>query len=377
MEGVLARRLYRSTGDGKNFAEAKEMNPEETKIVPFAQKVKNVRDLLLKSKPQIEMALPKHVSIDRMLRVAMTAIQRNPKLLECTQVSLLASIMQSAQLGLETDGVLGEAHLVPFGKQVQFIPGYKGLMKLARNSREISTIFASEVYQKDLFSFAYGLDPKLDHIPNNQEDPGPIIAFYAVSKLKDGGSQFVVMWRRQVDGIRDKSPGYIAARKFKLQTPWDTHYPEMGKKTVIRRLCKYLPSSAELQQAIALDEMAEAGIDQNLESIINISPEIMEPEKNEGSNLDAVVDSDRAAEPAPAKSGNTPREQVQILCQRKDIPEEALMTKLGQMGIEDKGEIQHKHMKELIEWATTWRPPGQKPSPTQKSLVKADYDDSN
>jgi recombination protein RecT len=348
------------------------MSAEETKkMVPFAEKVKNVRDLLMKIKPQIEMALPKHVSIDRMLRVAMTAIQRNPKLLECTQVSLLASFMQAAQLGLETDGVLGEAHLVPFGKQVQFIPGYKGLMKLARNSREISTIFAAEVCQKDMFSFAYGLDPKLDHVPSSEEDPGPIVAFYAVSKLKDGGSQFVVMWRRQVDGIRDKSPGYLAAKKFKLQTPWETHYAEMGKKTAIRRLCKYLPASAELQQAIALDEMAEAGIDQNLESFINISPEIMEAEKTEDSKLDAVVDSDRPAEPAPAK--NTPREQAQRLCEGKGIPEDAFMTKLGQMGIEEKKEIQQKHLKELIEWATTWE---KKAAPVQKNLVKADYDDA-
>jgi recombination protein RecT len=347
------------------------MSAEETKMVPFAQKVKNVRDLLMKSKPQIEMALPKHVSIDRMLRVAMTAIQRNPKLLECTQVSLLASIMQGAQLGLETDGVLGEAHLVPFGKQVQFIPGYKGLMKLARNSREISTIFASEVSQKDMFSFAYGLDPKLDHVPSSEEDPGPIVAFYAVSRLKDGGSQFVVMWKRQVDGIRDKSPGYLAAKKFKLQTPWETHYAEMGKKTAIRRLCKYLPASAELQQAIALDEMAEAGIDQNLESIINISPEIVEPENNEASRtkLDSVVDSGEAPR-------NTPREQAQRLCEGKGIPEEAFITKLGQMGIEDKAEIQQKHLKELIEWATTWQAPGKKMAPAQKNLVPSDYDDS-
>jgi recombination protein RecT len=354
---------------------------KKTELAPFSKKVKEVRALLEKSKAQLAMAIPKHVSIDRMLRTTMTAIQRNPKLLDCSQVSLLAAIMQGAQLGLETDGVLGEAHLVPYKKVVQFIPGYKGLMKLARNSREISTIFASEVYKHDQFSFQYGSDSKLHHIPVprlEEKDIGPIIAFYAVAKLKDGNSQFVVLWKYQVDAIRDKSPGYIAAQKFDLQTPWDTHYEEMGKKTAIRRLCKYLPATAELQRAVSLDEMAEAGIDQDLESIINISPEIMEPENNEGSKtkLDSVVDSDRPAEAPPARSGNTPMEQAQILCEKKGIPEEALMTKLGQMGIEDKKEIQHKHLKELIEWATTWRAPGQKPLPAQKTLVKADYDDA-
>lgn len=265
----------------------------QSEIVPFQKKVASVRKLLERFKPQMVLALPKHLDADRMLRVALTAIQRNPKLLECSQTSLLASIMQSAQLGLEPDGVLGEAYLIPFGKQIQFIPGYKGLMKLARNSREISTIFASEVYQKDIFSFAYGLDPKLDHVPSDQEDPGPIIAFYAISKLKDGGSQFVVMWKRQVDGIRDKSPGYIAAKKYKLQTPWETHYPEMGKKTAIRRLCKYLPTSVELARAVALDEMAEAGVDQNLESFIDITDEGDEAPK---SKLDALADAGKKKE---------------------------------------------------------------------------------
>jgi recombination protein RecT len=259
----------------------------QSEIVPFQKKVANVRKLLERFKPQMALALPKHLDADRMLRVALTAIQRTPKLLECTQTSLLAAIMQGAQLGLEMDGVLGEAYIVPYGKVVQFIPGYKGLMKLARNSREISTIFASEVYQNDRFSFAYGLDPKLEHVPSDQEDPGPIIAFYAVSKLKDGGAQFVVMWKRQVDGIRNKSAGYIAAKKYDKESPWDSHYPEMGKKTVIRRLCKYLPASAELQKALALEEMADAGIDQNLESIIDITDKTSEEEP---SKLDALVD---------------------------------------------------------------------------------------
>src|SRR4249919_1917764 len=100
-----------------------ESEAKKTELQPFQKKVKDIRALLEKTKPQMQMALPKHVSIDRMLRTTMTAIQRNPKLLECTQVSLLAAIMQGAQLGLETDGVLGEAHLVPYKKVVQFIPG--------------------------------------------------------------------------------------------------------------------------------------------------------------------------------------------------------------------------------------------------------------
>lgn len=265
------------------------MNAQASAIVPFQQKVANVRTLLEKSKGQIQMALPRHISLDRMLRVAMTSIQKTPKLLECNQTSLLAAIMQAAQLGLEPDGLLGQAYLVPFKTTVTLIPGYKGLLKLARNSGEISTVQAHEVYKDDHFKFSYGLEPKLEHEPNADSDMNPdnIVAFYAIAKLKDGGTQFEVMWRKQVDAIRKRS-------KSSNDGPWVTDYAEMGKKTVLRRLCKMLPSSIELAKAVALDEQAEAGIKQDLDTIIDISATTEEEPK---SALDALVDADKGKEP--------------------------------------------------------------------------------
>jgi recombination protein RecT len=288
-----------------------------TEIVPFKQKVISVAKLLDSKKKQLAIALPKHITVERMLGVALRSIQKTPQLVECDQASLINAVFQSAQLGLECDGVLGHAFLVPFKKKVVLIPGYKGLLKLARNSGEISTIQAHEVRQKDTFKFHYGLDPILEHIPTPDDDPGGIVAFYAVARLKDGSTQFEVMWVRQVNAIRDRSEGYRAAKQYGKSTPWETDYAEMGKKTALRRLCKMLPSSVELARAISLDEEADAGI-QDLDSVIDLT--IDEPTNGDEQNgngtskLDQVVDAGKgnggqAETPTETKAAPTETKQ--------------------------------------------------------------------
>ena len=233
--------------------------------------VENVRSLLSKSKEQIRMALPKHMSPERMMRIAMTSVQRTPKLLECDPITLLGAIIQSAQLGLEPDGVTGQAYLVPFRNnkknrmEVQFIPGYKGLMSLARRSGEIGSIEARVVYEKDYFEFEFGLNPVLKHVPARlpEEERGQITFFYAVARIKNFAlPQFEVMSKEEVDDVRKRS-------KAADSGPWVTDYIPMGQKTVIRRLCKFLPQNAELATAIALDEKAEVDLPQDLGVIVD------------------------------------------------------------------------------------------------------------
>lgn len=241
----------------------KQDEKKSTEIVPVNAKADQVRMLLEKAKPQIAVALPRHLSADRMLRIAMTSIRRTPTLLACTQQSLLGAVMQAAQLGLECDGVLGHAYLVPFKGVVQLIVGYKGLIDLARRSGQLSTIFARIVYSKDQFEYAYGLTERLEHIPSGETDPGEVLAVYAVARLKDGGTQFEVMTRAEVDAIRARS-------QAKDSGPWVTDFAEMAKKTCLRRLCKMLPASVELSRAVALDERADIGLSQQLEDVIDV-----------------------------------------------------------------------------------------------------------
>ena len=239
--------------------------------------------LLTQRKAEIAKMLPKHLNAERLLKVAQIAATTTPALAKCDVASLVGAIGQCAQMGLERNTVLGHAYLVPFNTKrkdangqdrwvnsVQVIIGYKGLIDLARRSGQIISIAAHEVCQNDEFDMVYGLDEKLMHKPAMGER-GEVTGFYAVAKLKDGGHAFEFMSRHQVESIRDGSQGWQQAVKFKKQAihPWQAHFVEMGRKTVIRRLSKFLPLSIEFQTASALDEMAESGRDQHIDTALD------------------------------------------------------------------------------------------------------------
>ncbi|WP_081895127.1 recombination protein RecT [Mesoaciditoga lauensis] len=223
---------------------------------------KNVQDLLKRMAPEIQRALPKHLDADRIARIALTEMRKNPKLLNCSNTSLLGAIMTAAQLGLEP-GALGHVYLIPYynsktkSMEVQLQIGYKGMLDLVRRSGEITSISAHTVHENDEFEFEYGLAEKLRHIPNISQDRGEITAVYAVAHFKDGGYSFLVMSKGDVEKIRkrSKSPNF---------GPWVTDYDAMARKTAIKQLCKYLPISVEIQKAIAADETTKRGISQDM-----------------------------------------------------------------------------------------------------------------
>ncbi|GLW61700.1 hypothetical protein Hthe01_20490 [Hydrogenophilus thermoluteolus] len=247
-------------------------NLNRAQAVQPAQQVVTFPAMLEKYKSEIARALPRHINPDRMARIALTAFRMNPKLGECDPRSIFAAIIQSSQLGLEV-GLMGEAHLVPYGNQCQLIPGYTGLMKLARQSGLVQDIYAHEVRENDRFTLKLGLERSLEHeplagpggFPASDEERGEVVGFYAVAVFKDGSRTFVAMSRKEVERIRDKSPGYQMAKRNKRASVWDTEFVAMGLKTVIRRLCKYLPKSPELAMALALDTASELGKPQNLD----------------------------------------------------------------------------------------------------------------
>lgn len=217
------------------------------------EKVATVRGLLEKSKNQLAMALPKHLTAERFMRLAMTSFQRNADLLACTPQSLIGAIMESAQLGLEIGGVLGHAYLVPYKLKggtvvAQFIPGYRGLVDLARRSGCVSTISATCVYEGEYFTYSKGLELKLEHRPDlSGKKRGKLTFVYAICVLRDGGKEFDVMSRDDVERIRQRAPS-------PNKGPWVSDYDEMAKKTVLRRLSKLLPMSVETQRAFEIDE---------------------------------------------------------------------------------------------------------------------------
>jgi len=204
-------------------------------------------------RPKIASMLPKHITPERMLKALFLAASKTPALFSCTQESLIKSLMDASSLGLDCSGTLGSAYLVPFQNrkknvtECQLIPGYRGLIDLARRSNEISSIEAHPVYAQDQFEVSFGTNPVLVHKPYLKPDRKPqYICFYAVATLKDGSKQIEVMTLADVEKIRGMS-------KMGTSGPWKDHFGEMGRKTVVRRIVKYLPMSAELEKALQLD----------------------------------------------------------------------------------------------------------------------------
>lgn len=253
------------------------------------QKISTVRQLLKRNAGPIRAALPVHMSADRFLRIALTCLQKTPKLMDCTPESFLGAVMTAAQLGLEPDGITGMAYLIPYGGKVNFQPGFQGLMELARRSGEISQIIPRTVREGDEFRYNYGVDKdELHHVEGEGETPGAITHVYCIVRMKDGTSSFEVWPVARINAHRDR---YSQASQSKKDSPWETHFEAMSMKTLIIRALKYAPKSVELQKAIAMSEMAEAGIDQHLDASgfdLELPPQ--EPAKTQLEKLTETVD---------------------------------------------------------------------------------------
>lgn len=223
--------------------------------------------LLETYKVEIARALPRHVKPDRMIKIALTSARKNPELLECTPESFLGAVIQSSQLGLEPDTPMGHAYLVPFRngktgkKEVNFMTGYRGLLDLVYRTADAPILWPTAVYDGDGFEYKLGLNPALDHVAMPHDSLARLTYVYCVASFRDGRKVFDVMTFAEVEAIRCRSK----ATGF---TPWKTDYEAMAKKTVIRRMVKYLPMSAELQRAVGLDELAERGEDQGNEDFL-------------------------------------------------------------------------------------------------------------
>lgn len=227
---------------------------------------------------KVRTALPKHMNVEKVMRAFGSEIDKNPDLKNCNPKSVIDALLQASQLGLEVSSVLGHAYLIPFNKSVntgtkakpvwsktkicQFILGYRGMISLARRSGQIISIYAQAVYENDVFEFQWGIDEKLKHTPA-AGDRGPFKAAYAIAKLENTysqagkeGIQFDVMYKGDIDKIRARSKSDSGGKS----SPWQTDYEEMAKKTVLRRLFKYLPISIEIQENIIAEERSDLGI---------------------------------------------------------------------------------------------------------------------
>jgi len=236
---------------------------------------KDIRALLQSEgvKQQLAMVLPKHLTPERMARVACTAILKTPKLAECRPESLLQALMLCSQAGLEPDG--RNAHLIPYGDSCQVIFDYKGLVAIAERNG-VECIYADKVCENDEFTASVeDGEKKISHRINWKGDRGNAYAYYA-SCRRNGRLDYEVMQRSEVDAIRKRS-------KASGSGPWVTDYDEMAKKTVLRRMSKRWDLTAEIHEAI----QSEPGFAPMKQAVV-APPTFLEAPKEEPA--EAVVD---------------------------------------------------------------------------------------
>ena len=231
------------------------MAASANRSVAKSNKPMQIKDYIKSYEREIAKALPSVITPERFARMATTAVTQNPALATCTPQSFIGAMLTAAQLGLEPNTPLGQAYLIPYGNNCQFQLGYRGLIELAYRSGDIKSIDAQVVHANDEFDFEFGVYANLKHKPV-KKDRGDAEWVYAIYHTKDGGYGFQVM---SVDDINRHKAKYSKAKN----SPWDTAWDEMAKKTVIKKVLKYAPLKTEFARALAADEATTDAVIEN------------------------------------------------------------------------------------------------------------------
>jgi recombination protein RecT len=234
------------------------------------QKVVTVYDFLEQKKDLIAKALPASITPDRLIGVFTMVLRSSPELAQCSQMSLISSVIQTVQLGL-TPGNIGHCYYIPFNnkqkdgsyqKEVQFVIGYKGIVELVNRCGKASLLSTEIVYENDKFEHQMGLNPILNHVPTSG-DRGSVAGVYCIAKnLVANEKVFVYLSKADIDKVRLSSKAGQSD-----YSPWAKWYEEMAKKTAVKRICKLLPLSVDDQRKVAQDETIKNEIQPDMASV--------------------------------------------------------------------------------------------------------------
>jgi len=236
------------------------------------KKADNFPAMLNAFKQEIAKALPRHLNPDRMARIALTAFRRTPKLAECDPRSVFAAVIQASQLGLEPD-TLGRAYLIPYKRECQFVPGWKGLVDLVNRSGE-ATAWTGAVFKGDEFDFGLGDSPFVSHKPGENFDEADLTHVYAVGRVKGAQWPIVEVW--PISKVKKHRDRYNKVGKAHYSFD---NFEMYARKVVLLQVLKYMPASPELNTAMSLSMAADQG--------------------GQGITIDGALDNDYIAPPPP------------------------------------------------------------------------------
>ena len=238
-------------------------NGSNANQVATTEKKGTLGDWLKERKDALNSALPANtVNVDRFMQSAVLAITnpKMPNLRLCSKESIFRALKEAASYGLELNGTLGQAYLIPYNEKVNgkyemtchFQMGYKGLIALARRSNTIKTIAAEPIHENDIFEVELGMGRRLSHKINIMKERGEVIGYYCLVELCNGGSQFKVMSKKDVENHRNKfSKAYDAKDSNNI---WNKNFDAMALKTVVIQALKLCPISIEAMDAVMREE---------------------------------------------------------------------------------------------------------------------------
>jgi len=187
------------------------------------------------------------VSPERFIASTVHALARFPDVMKASRTSILLAVLEAAEMGLEPTGPYGGAYLIRYKDHVQLIVDYRGFVKMALRSGQVSTVAAALVYEGDFFEYELGTTPFVRHVPTlDRNETSHVRHVYAIFWTPTGGSGFVVMTHAEIEAIRSRSRAGSSG-------PWVSDWGEMAKKTAVRRLFKLYPVALTPQMAAALD----------------------------------------------------------------------------------------------------------------------------
>lgn len=265
-----------------------------------------------KYESQIAKALPNTMGAMRFMRVMSTAINKNPKLAQCTPQTLFGSMMLAAQLGLEPNSPTQQCFLIPYENrranttECQFQFGFRGLLEIVRRSGQVGDIYAEIVYENDTFELSLGINREIKHIPLLNGDRGKPKLAYAVAEILNGdkvSKAFTWMSVEEIEKARMTSSNEKFSKGKGYDTPWSQWWDEMAKKTVLKRLCKTLPLSMDDMRRVEADFTVKANphADDMLEDQdIEVQADVVdsEPETADAEELQQESKPDAKAEAA-------------------------------------------------------------------------------
>lgn len=224
-----------------------------TSVATQSSPVATFSKTLERMKPQMALALPKHMSADRMARLALTAFSSNKDLQQCSTDSILASLMTATQLGLEP-GINGQGYLIPYKGKCTFVPGWKGLVDLVSRAGR-ATVWTGAVYLGDQFDYQLGDEPYCRHKPGDGGEKFTHV--YAIGRVKDAEMPVIEVWTRGKVEKHLNQYNKVGGRHYALAG--ENNFEMYARKVALLQVLKYMPSSIELANAITVSHAAESG----------------------------------------------------------------------------------------------------------------------